>query len=134
MCRGENVAYRILIADDSAAIRDVLREALVDEGYDVSEAASGDDVLAEFNGSGAPKPDLVLMDIQLPEVSGLDVAKWIRDDETLKGTPVIAVTAFAMSEDDQKIKDAGCITAIPKPISVKPFLELVAKTLTETVV
>ena len=46
------MAYRILIADDSAAIRDVLREALVDEGYDVSEAASGDDVLAEFNGNG----------------------------------------------------------------------------------
>src|SRR3712207_2043755 len=53
LIRGENVAYRILIADDSEAIRDVLREALVDEGYEVSEAASGDEVLAEFNSNGA---------------------------------------------------------------------------------
>ena len=67
------MAHRILIADDSAAIRDVLRESLVDEGYDVSEVSSGEEVLAAFNGNGASPPDLALMDIRMPGKDGLEV-------------------------------------------------------------
>jgi two-component system cell cycle response regulator DivK len=73
------------------------------------------------------KPDLILMDIQLPEVSGLEVTKWIKEDENLKSIPVIAVTAFAMKGDEEKIREGGCEAYIAKPISVGHFLETVQK-------
>jgi two-component system cell cycle response regulator DivK len=71
--------------------------------------------------------DLILMDIQLPEVSGLEVTKWIKEDDNLRSIPVIAVTAFAMKGDEEKIRDGGCEAYIAKPISVTNFLETVQK-------
>ena len=73
------------------------------------------------------KPDLILMDIQLPEVSGLEVTKWIKEDDNLKAIPVIAVTAFAMKGDEEKMRDGGCEAYIAKPISVNKFIETVQK-------
>jgi two-component system cell cycle response regulator DivK len=73
------------------------------------------------------KPDLILMDIQLPEVSGLDVTKWLKDDAELASIPVIAVTAFAMKGDEQKIREGGCEDYISKPISVTHFMDTVNK-------
>jgi two-component system cell cycle response regulator DivK len=67
------------------------------------------------------------MDIQLPEVSGLDVTRWLKEDEALKSIPVIAVTAFAMKGDEEKIREGGCQDYIAKPISVSKFLETVQK-------
>ena len=64
------------------------------------------------------RPDLILMDIQLPEISGLEVTKWIKEDDDLQAIPVIAVTAFAMKGDEEKIRDGGCEAYIAKPISV----------------
>jgi two-component system cell cycle response regulator DivK len=75
----------------------------------------------------AHRPDLILMDIQLPEVSGLEVTKWIKDDDELKMIPVIAVTAFAMKGDEEKIREGGCEAYISKPISVTHFLETVKR-------
>ena len=72
-------------------------------------------------------PDLILMDIQLPEVSGLEVTKWIKEDDRLKSIPVIAVTAFAMKGDEEKIREGGGEAYIAKPISVTNFLETVKK-------
>ena len=71
------------------------------------------------------KPDLILMDIQLPEVSGLDVTKWLKDDDELKEIPVVAITAFAMKGDEQKIRAGGCEDYISKPISVTHFMDVV---------
>jgi two-component system cell cycle response regulator DivK len=73
------------------------------------------------------RPDLIIMDIQLPDVSGLEVTKWLKDDETLKSIPVIAVTAFAMAGDEAKIRDGGCDAYIPKPISIPNFLQTVER-------
>ncbi len=70
-------------------------------------------------------PDLILMDIQLPEVSGLQVTQWIKDDEALRHIPVVAVTAFAMKGDEEKIRQGGCEAYLSKPISVVKFLETV---------
>jgi len=70
-------------------------------------------------------PDLILMDIQLPEVSGIEVTKWLKEDDDLKGIPVIAVTAFAMKGDEQKIREGGCEAYISKPISVVNFLQTI---------
>jgi two-component system cell cycle response regulator DivK len=72
-------------------------------------------------------PDLILMDIQLPEVSGLEVTKWIKEDDNLKSIPVVAVTAFAMKGDEEKIREGGCEAYIAKPISVTNFLETVER-------
>ncbi len=73
------------------------------------------------------RPDLILMDIQLPEVSGLEVTKWIKDNDDLRDIPVIAVTAFAMKGDEEKIRNGGCEAYIAKPISVSTFLETIEK-------
>ena len=67
------------------------------------------------------------MDIQLPEVSGLGVTKWIKEDETISSIPVIAVTAFAMNGDEKKFRDGGCEAYIAKPISVDGFLSTVER-------
>jgi two-component system cell cycle response regulator DivK len=71
------------------------------------------------------RPDLILMDIQLPEVSGLEVTQWLKDDESLRSIPVIAVTAFAMKGDEEKILQGGCEAYLSKPISVAKFFETV---------
>ena len=73
------------------------------------------------------RPDLILMDIQLPEISGLEVTKWLKDDEELASIPVIAVTAFAMKGDEERIREGGCEAYISKPISVMHFLSVVKK-------
>ena len=70
-------------------------------------------------------PDLIVMDIQLPEVSGLEVTKWLKEDDELRNIPVIAVTAFAMKGDEEKIRDGGCEAYISKPISVTKFIETI---------
>jgi len=67
------------------------------------------------------------MDIQLPEISGLEVTKWLKDDESLAHIPVIAVTAFAMKGDEERIRAGGCAAYIAKPIAVAHFLETVKK-------
>ncbi|MEL6436414.1 MAG: response regulator [Pseudomonadota bacterium] len=71
------------------------------------------------------EPDVVLMDIQLPEVSGLEVTKWLKADDELHPIPVIAVTAFAMKGDEERIRQGGCEGYISKPISVPNFIETI---------
>ncbi len=70
---------------------------------------------------------MILMDIQLPDISGLEVTKWLKDDETLKSIPVIAITAFAMAGDEEKFRESGCEAYISKPISVPNFLQTVER-------
>lgn len=70
-------------------------------------------------------PDLIVMDIQLPEVSGLDITRWIKDDESIRHIPVLAVTAFAMRADEQRVREAGCEGYLSKPIQMRSFLATV---------
>jgi two-component system, cell cycle response regulator DivK len=70
---------------------------------------------------------LILMDIQLPEVSGLEVTKWLKDDDDLRNIPVIAITAFAMKGDEERIREGGCEAYLSKPISVAKFLATVRR-------
>ncbi|MCI4645636.1 MAG: response regulator [Hyphomonadaceae bacterium] len=70
-------------------------------------------------------PDLIIMDIQLPEVSGLDITRWIKDDESLRHIPVLAVTAFAMRDDEQRVRKAGCEGYLSKPIQIVSFMRAV---------
>jgi two-component system cell cycle response regulator DivK len=75
------------------------------------------------------RPDLILLDIQLPEISGLEVTRELKKDEDLKSIPVIAVTAFAMKGDEEKIREGGCEAYIAKPISVTTFMQTIQKVL-----
>ena len=70
-------------------------------------------------------PDLIVMDIQLPEVSGLDITRWIKDDESIRDIPVLAVTAFAMRAAEQRVREAGCEGYLSKPIQMRSFLNTV---------
>jgi two-component system, cell cycle response regulator DivK len=73
------------------------------------------------------RPDLILMDIQLPEVSGLEVTKWLKGDPELKAIPVVAVTAFAMRGDEERIRESGCEAYLSKPVPVAQFIETIRR-------
>ncbi len=117
-------AKTILIVEDNDLNMKLFNDLLQAHGYDTVQTMDGRDViqLARDN-----SPDLIIMDIQLPEISGLEVTKMLKADDELKGIPVIAVTAFAMKGDEVKIREGGCEGYIAKPISVPTFLETVAK-------
>jgi len=114
----------VLIVEDNELNMKLFHDLLDAHGYKTIQTADGIEAL---NLARAHHPDLILMDIQLPEVSGLEVTKWIKDDEELKKIPVIAVTAFAMKGDEEKIREGGCEAYISKPISVTHFLETVKR-------
>jgi two-component system response regulator AtoC len=111
------VAHRILIADDSAGIRDVLREALLDEGYDTVEAESGDEVVAIFNDGEANKPDLALMDIRMPGKDGLEVLRTLRSAGNAE-LPVIVMTAFGSASTAIEAMKLGAFDYIAKPFEL----------------
>ena len=117
------MSKRVLIVEDEVLVARDIRARLERMGYTVAgTAARGEDAIKL---ALSENPDLILMDIQLPEVSGLEVTKWIKEDDNLKSIPVIAVTAFAMKGDEEKIRQGGCEAYIAKPISVQLFLDTV---------
>lgn len=115
---------KVLIVEDNELNMKLFHDLLEAHDIQTIETKNGYDVLdlAREN-----KPDLIIMDIQLPEVSGLEVTKWLKDDEDLKTIPVIAVTAFAMKGDEEKIREGGCEDYISKPISVTHFISIIKK-------
>ena len=118
------MAKKVLIVEDNELNMKLFHDLLEAHGIDTVETRNGNDVL---NIARENKPDLILMDIQLPEISGLDVTKMLKEDEELQSIPVIAVTAFAMKGDEEKIREGGCEDYISKPISVVQFLEVINK-------
>ncbi len=114
----------VLIVEDNELNMKLFHDLLEAHGYQTIETKNGNEVL---DLARREKPDLILMDIQLPEVSGLDVTRWLKADEELKKIPVIAVTAFAMKGDEQKIREGGCEDYISKPISVTHFIDVINK-------
>lgn len=118
------MAKTVLIVEDNELNMKLFRDLLQAHGYDTIESREGIEALRLAR---ERKPNLILMDIQLPEVSGLEVAKWIKEDEELKGIPIVAVTAFAMKGDEEKIRQGGCEAYLAKPISLTNFLETVEK-------
>ena len=112
----------VLIVEDNELNMKLFNDLLEAQGYATLQTKDGREALKLAR---EHRPDLVLMDIQLPEVSGLEVTKWIKEDEDLRHIPVIAVTAFAMKGDEEKIRQGGCEAYIAKPISVSEFLETV---------
>jgi two-component system cell cycle response regulator DivK len=112
----------VLIVEDNELNMKLFHDLLEAHGYATIETRNGIEALELAR---TRMPDLILMDIQLPEVSGLDVTRWLKEDERTRPIPVIAVTAFAMKGDEERIRGGGCEAYLSKPISVSKFLETV---------
>ena len=115
---------KVLIVEDNELNMKLFHDLLDAQGYETLQTREGLQALALAR---QPHPDLILMDIQLPEISGLEVTKWLKEDDELSHIPVIAVTAFAMKGDEERIREGGCEAYLSKPISVAQFLETVRK-------
>jgi two-component system, cell cycle response regulator DivK len=114
----------VLIVEDNELNMKLFNDLLEARGYRVVQTMSGHQVLKLAR---EHRPDLILMDIQLPEISGLDVTSWLKEDDELKAIPVIAITAFAMKGDEERIRKGGCEGYLSKPISIPRFLETVQR-------
>ena len=112
----------VLVVEDNDLNMKLFHDLLEAHGYEIVQTRNG---LEAMDLARKHRPDLILMDIQLPEVSGLDVTRWIKEDDDLKTIPVIAVTAFAMKGDEERIRQGGCEAYLSKPISVGKFIETV---------
>ncbi len=123
---GSGMAKQVLIVEDNELNMKLFPDLLEAQGYDVLETREG---LQALTLAREHRPDLILMDIQLPEISGLEVTKWLKEDEELASIPVVAVTAFAMKGDEERIREGGCEAYISKPISVAHFLDTIRRLL-----
>lgn len=113
---------KVLIVEDNELNMKLFKDLIEGCGYETVRTANGREAV---DLARAHKPDLILMDIQLPEVSGLDVTQWLKADDELCVIPVIAVTAFAMKGDEERIRKGGCEAYISKPIQVPKFIETI---------
>ncbi len=116
------VPKTVLVVEDNELNMKLFRDLLEANGYATIQTRNG---LEAIDLARLHRPDLILMDIQLPEVSGLEVTKWIKEDDELRVIPIIAVTAFAMKGDEERIRQGGCEAYLSKPISVAKFVETV---------
>ena len=116
------MAQRVLVVEDNDLNRKLFCDVLRASGFEVEPVADGELVL---NAARAFAPDLVLMDIQLPNVSGLDLIAAIKRDQALASVPVLAVTAYAGKGDEERIRAAGAADYLSKPVSIGPFMQAV---------
>jgi two-component system, cell cycle response regulator DivK len=112
----------VLIVEDNELNMKLFNDLVETRGHRIVQTRSG---IEAVDLARKHRPDLILMDIQLPEVSGLEVTQWLKDDEELRTIPVVAVTAFAMKGDEEKIRQGGCEAYLSKPISVARFFETI---------
>lgn len=114
----------VLVIEDNVLNMKLFHDLLEMGGYNVLEAKSG---MEGWRMAREQHPDLILMDIRLPDVSGIEVTRWLKGDETLKSIPVVAITAFAMAGEEEKIGEGGCDAYIVKPISLPNFLQTIER-------
>jgi len=117
------VAKRILVVEDNDLNRKLFCDVLKANGFAVEPVADG---LEAIGKAQAFVPNLVIMDIQLPNVSGLDLIAQMKADATLRAIPVLAVTAYAGKGDEERIRDAGAEGYLAKPVSIGPFMRAVS--------
>jgi two-component system, cell cycle response regulator DivK len=121
---------RILVIEDQEDLRGILRDLLTGSGYEVVEAADGNDGVAKAQ---TMRPDLILMDIQLPGLDGYEATRQIKAKQQLASTPIIAVSSFAMKGDEEKARAAGCDHYVTKPYSPIQLLRIIRGFLGEQV-
>jgi two-component system cell cycle response regulator DivK len=116
------MAKRILVVEDNDLNRRLFCDVLKSQGFEVEPVADG---MAALDAARSFAPDLVIMDIQLPNVSGLDLIEQAKADAKLRTIPVLAVTAYAGKGDEERIRDAGADSYLAKPVSIGPFMAAV---------
>src|SRR5262252_1423388 len=121
---GPKMSKTVMIVEDNELNMKLFHDLLEAHGYYPIGTRNGIEAL-DF--ARKHRPDLILMDIQLPEVSGLEVTKWLKEDPELKAIPVVAVTAFAMRGDEEHIREGGCEAYLSKPISVPKFIDTIRR-------
>ena len=117
---------KILIVEDNDLNLKLFRDLLGANGYATFETREGIEAIAMTR---HVQPDLIIMDIQLPEISGLDITRKIKADMHIRHIPVVAVTAFAMKDDEEKIMRAGCEAYLSKPIAIDDFMRTIRRLL-----
>jgi two-component system cell cycle response regulator DivK len=122
----EAVAKRILVVEDNDLNRKLFCDVLRANGFDVEPEADGENALETAR---RIDPDLIIMDIQLPNVSGVDLIEAAKRDLQLQAIPVLAVTAYAGKGDEERIRDAGAAGYLAKPVSIIPFMNAVKELL-----
>ena len=120
------MSKKILVVEDTEDNRQILRDLLGMAGYDMVEAHDGAEGVAK---AAEHRPDLILMDIQMPVMDGYEATRRIKANPELKAIPIIAVTSYALSGDEQKTRDAGCDAYIAKPYSPRQMLAKVREIL-----
>ena len=113
------MSKKILVVEDTEDNRRILRDLLSMAGYDMIEAHDGAEGVAQ---ASEHRPDLILMDIQMPVMDGYEATRRIKADPALKSIPVIAVTSYALSGDEEKARNAGCDDYVAKPFSPRQLL------------
>jgi two-component system cell cycle response regulator DivK len=113
------MSKRILVVEDQEDNRQIIRDMLAATDYEVMEAESGEQALAAI---AIQRPDLILMDIQLPVMDGYEATRRIKADPALRSIPIIAITSYALSGEEQKARAAGCDEYVPKPYSPRQLL------------
>ena len=117
---------KILVIEDNPMNMELVSDLLEINGYEVLKAKSGLEMF-EIIGSIATVPDLILMDVQIPETDGLTLTKWLKENPLTRDIPIIALTAHAMKGDREKALEAGCVDHIPKPINTREFVNKISK-------
>ncbi len=125
----KNSTKVVLVVEDNESNMKLLHDMLEARGYNILRAKNGKE---GWRSACEHRPDLILMDIQLPDVSGLEVTRWLKDDEILMSIPIIAVTGFAMSGDEERILEGGCDAYISKPISIPDCLQSIERLVAES--
>jgi two-component system cell cycle response regulator DivK len=115
---------RILVVEDQEDNRQIVRDLLTTTDYEVMEAENGEEALAAV---AKQRPDLILMDIQLPIMDGYEATRRLKADPALRAIPIIAITSYALSGDEEKARAAGCDDFVPKPYSPRELLAKIRK-------
>jgi two-component system cell cycle response regulator DivK len=114
---------KILVVEDNELSMKLVNDLLEFHGYEIFKAMLGADAVRITREA---RPDLILLNLQLPDMSGLEVARTLKADESARAIPIVAVTAFAMRGDEERARAAGCDGYVPKPIRIQPFMQMVA--------
>ena len=122
------MSKRILVVEDQEDDRQIIRDMLAGTDYEITEAEDGEHALAAL---AQERPDLILMEIQLPSMDGYETMRRIRTDPALLSIPIIAVTSYAPNEGEQKARAAGCDDFVPKPYSPRQLLAKIRQYLSQ---